>query len=411
MKLRVSKDQLMTFAVFWAVVSSGSQFFMNQNMILTDLIMLLISFVILLKLKLLTKINRFIFAIIIGYLFANTILNFNNGIYVNDVIIIISKLVFVIVIASNISLDDFIYKYVRIMIGLSILSLLCFSFIQITRGGPLPFQAEYRNSSGAVVYSTFYHTVGWQPLNGIHYYTLGYGYFTRNAGIFWEPGAFQVFLNFALVLYLAKDQLFTSDKWKKAYFPILVITVITTLSTTAFICLICNLVFFIFKKEKVNKKSTKLIIIAIALVAIVLVENYFGVIEEKLTNHGASYITRMTDTTVGLELLVSSLDKFLIGYGVFAKNYLIDLLKSYGVYNISNGLIGFALNIGIIGLLYYLWHFTKTMIKVCNHKIILTCIALFEFCLMASSESIMLAPIFLLFIFSFNERNNAAYHL
>ena len=403
-----TRELFTSFTVLWLIISSGSEYFMNQHMPLTTAIMGVLSAVLIVRKPKLTAKHKNVLNILIAFMVFNTLANFSNGIYFNDVVIDIVKIVFVVSIANTISEDEFIVKYVRIMFCLAILSLICHAFIQITHGGPLPFQQAFIGSNGLRRYSTFYHTVGWE-LN-YSYHTAGYGYFTRNAGIFWEPGGYQVFLNLALFLFWAKQELFellwTTRRRKRLYkmtVPILIITILSTQSTTGYICLIFNILFYLFYKNKVKSSWSKVLIIMGGVVAIVVIEASTNVIGDKLFNHTASYFTRLNDTIEGFTVV---LNRWFLGYGLFAKETISSVLLSHGIINISNGINAFALNVGLVGLVLYVIRIGTWFNRICKKEILCFAIAFGNFLVMSSSESIFMAPVFLLLFISFRQINN-----
>lgn len=96
----------------------------------------------------------------------------------------------------------------------------------------------------------------------------------RNQGIFWEPGAFQTFINLALLIIFFND---TSNIRKKYYsIIILYIALITTFSTTGYITGILLLFTFmleqVLSKRSNNKNKYKLLryIIFISVIGVVI---------------------------------------------------------------------------------------------------------------------------------------------
>lgn len=78
-------------------------------------------------------------------------------------------------------------------------------------------------------------------------YFEGHFTYARNAGIFWESGAFAVFLNLSLYLrYITKKIVVVKDLFDKKS-VILIITVLTTTSTMGFLTLVVLLTFFTLK--------------------------------------------------------------------------------------------------------------------------------------------------------------------
>ncbi len=71
-----------------------------------------------------------------------------------------------------------------------------------------------------------------------------YGFTIRNSGMFWEPGAFQGYINLAILLYLGDFRKFFSEHKKS--FLILSLALVTTQSTTGYIVYAFLMAFFIF---------------------------------------------------------------------------------------------------------------------------------------------------------------------
>jgi|GEM_PF-2093969 hypothetical protein len=103
------------------------------------------------------------------------------------------------------------------------------------------------------------------------------GHFTyaRNAGIFWESGAFAVFLNISLYLrYITKKIVVVKDLFDKKSL-ILIITVLSTTSTMGFLTLVVLLTFFTLKLRTRVKFLFLAMILPLFYVAFINVE-YLG---------------------------------------------------------------------------------------------------------------------------------------
>ena len=85
-------------------------------------------------------------------------------------------------------------KYVYFMTAETLLSLVCFILVVFLEFDKLPGYYErivhYSEQGYNIVYLTPYYTLGWLSTHG---------YFRRNAGMFWEPGAHAVYLNLAIL--------------------------------------------------------------------------------------------------------------------------------------------------------------------------------------------------------------------
>lgn len=74
----------------------------------------------------------------------------------------------------------------------------------------------------------------------------GFGYFVpfyRNIGIFWEPGAYQAFLNIAIIFALNRKD-FLENRKNVIWLLIMMICIITTFSTTGYIVLAITLIIY-----------------------------------------------------------------------------------------------------------------------------------------------------------------------
>jgi len=90
-------------------------------------------------------------------------------------------------------------------------------------------------------------------------------YTTRNMGMFWEPGAFAIFLNIALLFEM------TDKRQRLSKMLIFMITVITTLSTLGVICLAVLIFVYIFNSGAGlrNYKRNRIILIFVSIVALI----------------------------------------------------------------------------------------------------------------------------------------------
>ena len=94
----------------------------------------------------------------------------------------------------------------------------------------------------------------------------------RNQGIFWEPGAYQTFINLALAISAFSHEF---EKRRMRYFLVFGLTILTTFSTTGYIVYAAILLTYCLN-EIVNSKSKK--VLAKYLTLIVAVMLIFAVI-------------------------------------------------------------------------------------------------------------------------------------
>ena len=118
------------------------------------------------------------------------------------------------------------------------------------------------NSAGGGAYNLFITTV-----------PFSYGHIARMQGIFWEPGAFQIFVLWALLILRVSDSIYKKDILS----IIFIVSMILSFSTTAYIELIMVLLI-ILKNGSRRKKCKNAIKIVLALVVVSgIVEIAFGI--------------------------------------------------------------------------------------------------------------------------------------
>lgn len=174
---------------------------------------------------------------------------FNN---IKQTVIIISCILCGWLCTSLLRKNSFIIVYSKIILFLSVFSLATFVFFYFFRSYMhlLPI-ADVRG--------------------GINYYNALFSilsnnsYVSRNYGLFWEPGAFSVFLNIALYL-----ELFHYKKTSFKNNIILILTILTTLSTLGIGCMLLLLITDLFTIIKIKTKGKYLLLAALLVFAITL---------------------------------------------------------------------------------------------------------------------------------------------
>lgn len=341
---KINKNHFLEYwGILWFILFSGSLYFQVLRIRPT---MLIIGFTIVLMAVCgwkITKVNGKLLLIYIIIMMINIAFTFMNGFDLNDFILVILRMLFCIMIQSNLSEKRFQKIFVNIMYFEAVLSLVCFLYADILAIGSLPMQ-HFTQGTVNGYYLTPYYTIGWKNIPVFH----------RNAGWFLEPGAHQIFLNFALLFLLANgSELGFSKRQYRSRVVVVLITVLTTLSTTGYMCLFVIMMAVMFMKANNNNNSEKQLIrnlryIAVAgLLVLVAVESTTHVIEYKFdgmyTGH-SSAATRYNDTLVGY--MIAFREPFM-GHGLF-NTTMVETLKSFGVVNISNGLASFLIDAGLL---------------------------------------------------------------
>ena len=289
-----------------------------------------------------------------------------------------------------------LFRSINIMAVLCCISLICFFLSKFISPYNFPlFKREFIDTN---IYSySIYYTWGWDAL-----------FKGRNAGIYWEPGGFQTYINLALTF------LIFNKAERKGYFYIMlllfIVTIITTSSTTGYIVLAIILAYsFLTNKIKFKSKKEKMrgfiVIGSIVLTSLYLIVNS-NVINDKFGQQGenSSYSIRKNDSSSTLEII----KKYpLKGTGIFSD------LKYYeegirGVKNNSNGILEFVEIFGIpVSVLYIIWMYIKIKEFYCVNNIIDSTVILFIFIILFSSEGVVLRPVFMTFLFSWKRKINS----
>ena len=168
----------------------------------------------------------------------------------NDIIVGIKNL-FGLVAASfyifNFNINQIRDSIIRVVKFITIISLVCFaSYLLIPQLNSL----LVINKEG-ISYSCL----------GIYVHMVGY---SRNCGMFWEPGAFQAFINVALLLEISKKEP------KYSTMLIFCIGVLTTFSKTGYVAVLIMLIIYILTKTDLSTSGLGKLLILGLMVFVVL---------------------------------------------------------------------------------------------------------------------------------------------
>lgn len=390
MKINITEKRLQYWVVLWIILFSGSLYL---NILRIKLTMIIVGITILYVAIRFNAISRknFIYVLTwLGISGISSVVNIRYGLDINEIILFAEKLMFVATAASLMSFECYKTKFVNIMAFEAALSVICFLYVDVFAISALPLQ-EHVNIAANGYYLTPYYTVGWEISPLLH----------RNAGIFSEPGAHQICLNYAL-LYLMSDSKQLNLSKGRYYFSIisLVVAIFTTMSTSGYLCLgVVIISSMVAKTEKElsddlrlkQKKNLFKLFAVFALVALYFVESNFHIIEYKMSGAG-SYATRMNETTVGYDL---ALKRPLIGHGMFNAS---NVLRGYEIQYMSNGLASFLIGTGlVVGGIFLLTYFLK-LGKAMPYGILFQICAFAVFLVCTNSSSGVLNPVNLIFI-------------
>lgn len=195
--MKIKKVHIEYICVFIGVLGMGSLYFQVLRMPIMAVMLLGAAFMMGYYNNFqLTKSNFNLYMGMIAALVLTSIINYKNGFRVNDLIILLANVAYIVMLQDFISFRNFTKIYTQIMLLEAAISLICFIWGDIL-GNNIPLMhLEFNGLNG--FYLTPFYTLGWANIP----------VFGRNAGMFNEPGSHQIFLNFALLFLLCDDDNF-----------------------------------------------------------------------------------------------------------------------------------------------------------------------------------------------------------
>jgi len=106
----------------------------------------------------------------------------------------------------------------------------------------------------------------------------------RNNSIFFEPGAYQAFLNAALFLLFFGQTSFEARK-KLVYTAVLITTLITTFSTTGFLIFAIMLAMFLYRSELLSTAGKIKVVVAIMVVVAIFASQFYSTVVVKVEDY------------------------------------------------------------------------------------------------------------------------------
>ena len=337
----------------------------------------------------------FIFLFFIGYELLHAIM------FQLDYTLTIIKLSLVLLLAFsvvNILKDRFIKVLVATMFYISIVSFV-FTILCYVPGigkplfhfaaGLIPLKQD---ANGFVTPTLIMYTFFPDYFNGLFSYV-------RNAGIFWEGGAFAVFLNVTLFLYYASKQIYTLRDMFDKVSIVLIMAVLTTVSTMGFVALALILTFYSLQLES----NIKYVFLLMCCVSFYVAYHSFEFLGSKIDQQLAK--SAQINNRFGSALLDIS---DIMERPVFGWSRRLEVLfdsRSMAKSHRPNGLTNFLRNYGFlyVGVYFYLVfasfrkigeYYDKRAVRLAIFGILLLCIVSF-------SELIFDAALFKSLVFLF----------
>lgn len=301
------------------------------------------------------------FITILGILCVMTMALTLGGLSVGTTLSLFSRFL-VVYIAILIDKEKFVYRMVRLVYIMAVISLIEYAFISIVGA----------DTAIATVFSHLYEI----PC-GHAWLRSSYGLFviafnfmdpTRNAYMYGEAGEYQAVLVMAAFLLLTNSEYF-KPKQQRRYLVILFITLITVQSTTGYFALILLVMLVLFGKGNITNKYVKALVIAFVVIA--------GVYSLFFAGSESLIYTRFLNKFVsneGIDFGVyTGADRVyaLISYGALFVNDFFNVLIGMGYDGIVSrlgsftcaGLINSLLMFGMIPNIYMYYNtFQKNMI-------------------------------------------------
>lgn len=280
--------------------------------------------------------------------------------------------------------NRFKYIYLRIIFIISFISISTFILYKLSIIHPIQTP---RPEGG------YYYLFLWQNFGALTHTD-------RLSSIFHEPGAYQIYLVFAIIFYAKELKYNLINKHEKIYLSVIVIAIIMTKSTAAYL-ITALLIFVIFKNSYIFRRY-KLIAIVGSLSLFILIANS-TVVKEKFDSESGSYESYDVRYNDNLAMLKMTFEKPIIGYGLGTKQW---YKRSYELNNItgSNGILFMSSSLGILWLFIYIIFIVKAIKKMKLH--IPTILILIIFLLLESNEAYVQVAISYLFIVQFAKERN-----
>ncbi|MDK0943041.1 O-antigen ligase family protein [Clostridium perfringens] len=299
------------------------------------------------------------------------------------------ELLTVAIISSYLTKKEFIKNYVNIMVVISLISLIHISIVYFSPNFIELISKKIFLGNHPYIISPFY-TWGWNDV------------FERNSGPFWEPGAFQGYINIAILAIIFYKNDIKNLKYK---ILILITTLITTQSTTGYIVFLIIIIMFGINiiKEFTNNLGVKILIIFMIIGSGVYIISSNN-ISNKLEFENGSTIMRSNDFEKSLKMIS---EKPLAGYGNSYEKLTRE--KSLGIISNSNGILAMTYTYGIIFSTYYIYRLIVGLQDTFTVKSIIKRIGIILiFIILHCTEGLIWLPIYLIFIFQwkYEENNN-----
>lgn len=370
-----------TVALF--VLCSGSQFGID-NARYIDVILLGLSIVafFMTKKRALTKRNASIALYFLLIMWANYLVYLFNAPNINAYISYSLRLISALLIAGCFDFDCYEYRLTMLTVIIAVISLYAYVVRLI--------------SPGDLRYTVIFGLFRTANVNGT----------IRNAGIFWEPGAYQLFLNLALFYLLRKNnfKFFGKNipKVRVLALAVLVLAIISTMSTTGYVLLLVSaLTLYSANFKSMGDKNKIIVAIPLFLLLVYLVTLIVGsdTVAGKFIGTGnvASTNMRLNDILGSLRIILENP----LGLGHGTSRYFDTISKFLIVHN-SSGILTAMCYFGVLyGIPFLVFVFIFAKENIDHYWLTYAAIVI----LTGFNENFYFYPIYFVLLFDFQKAN------
>ena len=218
-------------------------------------------------------------------------------------------------------------------------------------------------------------------------YVYGYYNFERNNGVFWEPGAFQAFLNLGIAIALLLPGL----RHRGVAVSILLAVLATTFSTTGYI--LAPIWFACWALSTTSGRNASRVLLGASVTAAgIFVVSRTSVVLDKLQQTNSSFSRRSLDTASAFELM---LQRPITGWG-YQNNAI--LTREYGIPDTSNSLMAVGYQFGLLALLAMLV-VVAIRLRSLGLNLPIVTLSLIAYVAATSTENLVFAPLFIGLLF------------
>ena len=370
---KLDRQMLNIFAVFTVLTTSGA------GIINTIWLLVLAVAMIVFLNPTLTK-KAFAWIIVwCGVLTVNTVFGGGGDIAVNEVLVMILRIICTAIVLSNISLRGFLSIFIKILEPLAILSLVCMGILLIAPGLLEPISIISGSIKG-----TLFHVFGFANET----------VYMRNCSIFWEPGVYQIYLNLAIMLLIFNQIKDIEHRNRKII--IFSIALLTTQSSMGLLCMAITLFAASIINEDSQNKSAMRIVAIFLLIVLVIIEVNYSIVGYKLIQGEGSFSSRIEDLRIS-----TSITRVypLFGTGLFRDFSSIwtwhreNLTANFwGVLANSNGLGASFFKMGVPFTLIHMSFLFRNYYMLCDKKLILAILFFINTILFFMNEPIVFVP-------------------